>query len=69
MACWLLATLVAAGIAVPKRGAPYMLQRRGMLYPIGVDRFVLPTEVARIVGASRQAERAGRRAQILASLS
>jgi hypothetical protein len=58
----------AAGIAVPKRGAPYMLQRRGLLYPIGVDRFVLPTEVSRVVGASRQAERAERRARILATL-
>lgn len=59
----------ASGIAVPKRGAPFMLQRRGMLFPIGVDRFVLPTEVSRIVGAARQRERAGRRAEILASLS
>ena len=58
----------AAGIAVPKRGAPFMLQRRGFLFQIGVDRFVLPTEVSRVVGASRQAERAVRRSQILASL-
>ncbi|MEI8255687.1 MAG: hypothetical protein WCJ30_08450, partial [Deltaproteobacteria bacterium] len=58
----------AAGIAVPKRGAPYMLQRRGFLFQIGVDRFVLPTEVSRVVGASRAAERAGRRAQVLATL-
>src|SRR6185369_3912500 len=46
----------------------FMLQRRGFLFQIGVDRFVLPTEVAKVVGASRQAERAERRAQILASL-
>lgn len=59
----------AAGIAVPKRGAPFMLQRRGFLFQIGVDRFVLPTEVARVVGASRAAERAGRRKQVLASLA
>jgi hypothetical protein len=58
----------AAGIAVPKRGAPFMLQRRGLLYPIGVDRFVLPTEVSRVVGASRQAERAERRARLLTTL-
>lgn len=55
-------------VAVPKRGAPFMLQRRGMLFPLGADRFVIPTEVARVVGASRQAERAARRAQTLASL-
>jgi hypothetical protein len=59
----------AAGIAVPKRGAPFMLQRRGFLFQIGVDRFVLPTEVSRVIGASRAAERAGRRAQVLAALA
>lgn len=58
----------ASLIAVPKRGAPYMLQRRGLLYQIGVDRFVLPTEVARVVGASRQAERTERRSRLLATL-
>lgn len=59
----------ASGIAVPKRGAPYMLQRRALLFPVGVDRFVLPTEVSRIVGASRAQERAERRAHLLATLS
>ncbi len=58
----------AAGIAVPKRGAPYMLQRRGMLFTIGLDRYVLASEVSRVVGASRQRERASRRAEILATL-
>jgi hypothetical protein len=59
----------ASGIAIPKRGAPYMLQRRALLFPVGVDRFVLPTEVSRIVGASRAKERAERRAHLLATLS
>jgi hypothetical protein len=59
----------ASGIAVPKRGAPYMLQRRAMLFPVGADRFVLPTEVSRIVGATRAAERAARRAQLLGTIA
>ncbi len=59
----------ASGIAVPKRGAPYMLQRRAMLFPVGVDRFVLPTEVSRIVGGARAQERAERRKGLLATLS
>lgn len=59
----------ASGIAVPKRGAPYMLQRRALLFPVGVDRFVLPTEISRIVGASRAQERAERRAHLLETLS
>jgi hypothetical protein len=59
----------ASGIAVPKRGAPYMLQRRALLFPVGVDRFVLSTEVSRLVGASRANERAERRAHLLATLS
>jgi hypothetical protein len=57
-----------SGIAVPKRGAPYMLQRRGLLFQLGVERFVVPTEVARIVGAPRQTERAARQASIEAAV-
>ncbi len=57
-----------SGIAVPKRGAPYMLQRRGLLFQLGVERFVVPTEVARIVGAPRQAERAAKQASIQAAI-
>jgi hypothetical protein len=57
-----------SGIAVPKRGAPYMLQRRALLFQLGVERFVVPTEVARIVGAPRQAERAERQASIQAAV-
>ncbi len=55
-------------IAIPKRGAPYMLQRRAMLFSVGIDRFVLPSEVANIVGASRAAERSDRRAHLLSAL-
>jgi hypothetical protein len=58
----------ASGIAVPKRGAPYMLQRRAMLFPVGVDRFVLPSEVSRIVGGARAEERGARRRQLLATV-
>lgn len=57
-----------SGIAVPKRGAPYMLQRRGLLFQLGVERFVVPSEVARIVGAPRLAERAARQASIQAAV-
>jgi hypothetical protein len=57
-----------SGIAVPKRGAPYMLQRRSLLFQLGVERFVIPTEVARIVGAPRQDERAARQASIEAAV-
>jgi len=57
-----------SGIAVPKRGAPYMLQRRALLFQLGVERFVIPTEVARIVGAPRQQERASRQASIEAAV-
>jgi hypothetical protein len=57
-----------SGIAVPKRGAPYMLQRRSLLFQLGVERFVVPTEVARIVGLPRQSERASRQASIQAAV-
>ena len=59
----------AAGVAIPKRGAPYMLQRRGLLYQLGVERFVLATEVAAVVGAQRAVERAERRAQLRTTLA
>lgn len=55
-------------IAIPKRGAPYMLQRRALLFAVGIDRFVLPTEVAAIVGAARAEERAQRRTHVLGTL-
>jgi hypothetical protein len=55
-------------IAIPKRGAPYMLQRRAMLFAVGIDRFVLPTEVVAVVGATRAKERAERRTHVLGSL-
>ncbi|MBL8602801.1 MAG: hypothetical protein JNK72_12835 [Myxococcales bacterium] len=57
-----------SGIAVPKRGAPYALQRKGLLFQLGVERFVMPTEVVRIVGAARQAERVAKRAEIEAAV-
>lgn len=57
-----------SGIAVPKRGAPYMLQRRALLFQLGVERFVVPTEVSRIVGATRQQERVWKRETIHAAV-
>ncbi len=53
-----------SGIAVPKRGAPYMLQRRGLLFQLGIERFVVPTEVCHEVGGARRQERAHKRGSI-----
>ncbi|MDP3275930.1 MAG: hypothetical protein Q8Q09_12085 [Deltaproteobacteria bacterium] len=53
-----------SGIAVPKRGAPYLLQRRGLLFAVGADRFVLPSEVSALVGAARARDRAEKRAHL-----
>ena len=36
-----------------RRGAGFALERRGFLLPVHPNRHVIPTEVARIVGAER----------------
>ena len=54
----------AGGITASRRGAGFSLERRAFLIPIHPNRHVIPTEVARIVGADRQRLRETRRAEI-----
>lgn len=54
----------ATGATPSRRGVGFALERRGLLIPMHPNRHVVPTEVARIVGATRQAERESRRAQV-----
>jgi len=54
----------ASGAAPSRRGVGFSLERRGMLIPVHPNRHVVPTEVARIIGATRNAEREARRAQV-----
>jgi hypothetical protein len=54
----------AGGITASRRGAGFSLERRAFLVPIHPNRHVIPTEVARIVGADRQKVRETRRAEI-----
>ncbi len=54
----------ASGASPSRRGVGFSLERRGLLIPVHPNRHVVPTEVGRIVGASRNAEREARRAQV-----
>ena len=54
----------ASGATPSRRGVGVSLERRGFLIPVHPNRHVIPTEVAAIVGATRQAERARRREQV-----
>lgn len=54
----------AGGITASRRGAGFSLERRAFLIPIHPNRHVIPTEVARIVGADRHRLRETRRAEI-----
>jgi hypothetical protein len=54
----------ASGATPSRRGVGVSLERRGFLIPVHPNRHVVPTEVAAIVGATRQAERARRREQV-----
>ncbi len=54
----------ASGAAPSRRGVGCSLERRGLLIPVHPNRHVVPTEVAAVVGAARQAERERRRAQV-----
>lgn len=54
----------ATGVTASRRGAGFALERRAFLIPIHPNRHVIPTEVARIVGAERRALRETRREQI-----
>jgi hypothetical protein len=54
----------ASGATPSRRGVGFSLERRGMLIPVHPNRHVVPTEVGRIIGATRHAEREARRAQV-----
>lgn len=54
----------AYGVAAGRRGAAFSLEKRGFLFPQHPNRYVLPTEVALLVGAERRAEREKRREEI-----
>lgn len=55
----------ATGATPSRRGVGFSLERRGLLVPVHPNRHVVPTEVARIIGAKKHEEREQRRAQIL----
>ncbi|MCL2777109.1 MAG: hypothetical protein FWD73_03825 [Polyangiaceae bacterium] len=54
----------AAGATPSRRGVGFSLERKGMLIPVYPNRHIVPTEVAQIVGARRNAARERRREQI-----
>ncbi len=54
----------AYGVAAGRRGAAFSLEKRGLLFPLHPNRYVLPSEVAALVGAERQREREARRERI-----
>jgi hypothetical protein len=54
----------ATGVSPSRRGVGSALERRAFLIPVHPNRHVVPTEVSRIVGASRHAERAARREKV-----
>jgi len=58
----------AVGATPSRRGVGFALERRGFLIPVHPNRYLVPTEVAAIVGAARNKEREDRRAQIRAAI-
>lgn len=56
----------ASGATPSRRGVGFSLERRGLLVPVHPNRHVVPTEVAKIIGAARNAEREARREQVRA---
>jgi hypothetical protein len=56
----------ASGATPSRRGVGFSLERRGLLVPMHPNRHVVPTEVAKIIGATRNAERVARREQVRA---
>ena len=56
----------ASGATPSRRGVGFSLERRGLLIPVHPNRHVVPTEVAKIIGAARNAEREARREQVRA---
>jgi hypothetical protein len=54
----------ASGATPSRRGVGFALERRGFLIPVHPNRHVIPSEVASVVGAQRQAEREAHRHEI-----
>lgn len=54
----------ATGATPSRRGVGFALERRGFLIPVHPNRHVIPSEVARLVGAERRADREAQRRQI-----
>ena len=59
----------ATGATPSRRGVGFSLERRGLLIPVHPNRHIVPTEVARIIGAKKHEEREQRRAQVLSIVS
>lgn len=54
----------ATGATPSRRGVGFALERRGFLIPVHPNRHVIPTEVARLVGAERRKDREQQRMRI-----
>jgi len=54
----------AYGVATGRRGVAFALEKRGLLFPVPPSRYVIPTEVAAIIGFDRRKEREKRRREI-----
>lgn len=54
----------ATGATPSRRGVGFALERRGFLIPVHPNRHVIPTEVARLVGAERRKDREQQRTRI-----
>ncbi len=56
----------ATGATPSRRGVGFALERRGFLIPVHPNRHVVPSEIARLIGAERHQERQAQREQIRA---
>lgn len=54
----------AYGVSAGRRGAAFSLEKRGLLFPVPPNRYVLPTEVAAVVGEDRRRHRERRRQEL-----
>lgn len=54
----------AYGVTTGRRGTAFALEKRGFLFPLHPNRFVIPTEVANAIGAERRTSSENRRAEI-----
>jgi hypothetical protein len=54
----------AYGVAAGRRGAAFSLEKRGLLFPLHPNRYVIPTEVAALIGTERRKEREKQREEI-----